>query len=780
MKKVILGLSLSVLLSLTIKAQVAVPMPNFGFSVGAVNFPNCAIPNGFTYNVLAGGEIYNTPTSGGANYPALKLGSTGHYAQIQTATAPGAVTYSIRGNSSASNWDGTFNVQQSVDGVDFTTLPTLKTYSGSAALPKTGNFVVETVVPDQSARYIRWFFTNKVSGSNVALDDISIAAPAISAGPNIVVSYASNVLINNQTINFNSAVGVTLPVELTLTNYANTNDLNITASTALTGNFPSDYTITNTLPITITSSTAGTNSTILTVNFTPTANGTRDAILTIASNDLNFPAFVVNLNGIGGTIASEPVLTLSNLTFAGGNNYNKSYRLRGSFTSPGGVDGYLVVRKIGSDPSTPPTDGKVYLRGDTVGNDKALGTFTSAEFVANNIVANTNYHFAIYPYNGNGTFRNYGQASVLFGNVTSIGSMMPANEYNSINTSNSSLIADLTSVINVAGRTKIYYSNYGGTMMKLFAATDTFAGQKVATCVYSGDKYIYSEPIAWGYFSREHSYCHNWMPTNPADGSGNAPNNVERPEYNDQHHLFPTNQDDVNAVRSNDPVGEVVTVEGTFLQGKFGLDIHGNRVYEPRDEQKGRTARAMMYMATAHHNLNDAFGTPQNWKFRNPISATIPYGQDQNVLKKWNTEFPPDSWDISRNDFLDSLQGNRNPFIDHPEYACYIDFSTMTYIANPPIPCDALGINKQTGLSNIYVAPNPANDEVNVYVNVAAKQNAIVAIVDVTGKIVIEMPIYLNAGRNQSVISLANLSNGVYTLKITGDQQLMTQKIIKQ
>jgi endonuclease I len=755
-------------------------MPNFGFSVSGVNFPNCPIPNGFTYNVLAGGEIYNTPTSGGANYPALKLGSTGHFAQIQTATAPGAVTYSIRGNSSASNWDGTFNVQQSVDGIDFTTLPTLKTYTGSAALPKTGNFVVETVVPDQSARYIRWFFTNKISGSNVALDDISIAAPAVSAGPNLVVSYGSNVLINNQTVNFNSAAGVTLPVEFTLTNYANTNDLNITASTAITGNFPADYAITNTLPITIASSATGSNSTILTVNFTPAVNGTRDAILTITSNDLNFPAFVINLNGIGGTIASEPVVSLSNLTFAGGTNYNKSYRLKGSFTSPGGVDGYLVVKKIGSAPTTPPTDGKVYLRGDTVGTDKTIGNFTAAEFVANNIVASTNYYFAIYPYNGDGTFRNYGQASVLTGNVTSIGNMVPANEYNSINTSNATFISDLTSVINVAGRTKIYYSNYGGTMMKLFAATDTFAGQKVATCVYSGEKYIYSEPIAWGYFSREHSYCHNWMPTNPADGSGNAPNNVERPEYNDQHHLFPANQDDVNAIRSNDPVGEVVTVEGSYLQGKFGLDMHGNRVYEPRDEQKGRTARAMMYMAVAHNNLNDAFGTPQNWKFRNPISATIPYGQDQNVLKKWNTEFPPDNWDISRNDFLDSLQGNRNPFVDHPEYACYIDFSTMTYISNPPIPCDALGIDAQSGLNNMYLTPNPAHDELNLYVNVNSKQTANVAITDITGKVVKVLPINLNEGKNQIALSIANLSNGLYSITVRGEQQLFTQKIIKQ
>src|SRR5262249_48133964 len=150
----------------------------------------------------------------------------------------------------------------------------------------------------------------------------------------------------------------------------------------------------------------------------------------------------------------------------------------------------------------------------------------------------------------------------------------------------------------------------------------------------------------------------------PADGTGSAPNNVERPEYNDQHHLFPTNQNQVNAVRSNYPMGEVVTQQGTYLSCKWGLDVNGNKVFEPRDEHKGDFARAVFYIATCYNGVNDAFGVSQNWKFRNPISASIPYGQDQNVLKRWHYQDPPSKWEIARNDFLDSLQGNRNPFID--------------------------------------------------------------------------------------------------------------------
>jgi hypothetical protein len=262
------------------------------------------------------------------------------------------------------------------------------------------------------------------------------------------------------------------------------------------------------------------------------------------------------------------------------------------------------------------------------------------------------------------------------------------------------------------------------------------------------------------------------MPSYPADSP-------EKPEYNDQHNLFPTRQANVNALRCNYPFGEVVTTESSFLEGKLGLDANGKRVYEPSDKQKGRTARALMYMATCYNGISG-----NNWSFTDSIGNcsgyNINYGQNQNVLKKWHYQFPPDEFDMSRNDYLDSLQENRNPFVDHPEYACYIDFTTMSYIANPTVPCDGLGLNKETGLGNIYVAPNPASDEMSVFVNSITKQNANLSIIDVTGKIVLEMPIVINVGKNQTSISLSNLSKGIYTLKITGNQQLFTQNIIKQ
>jgi endonuclease I len=355
--------------------------------------------------------------------------------------------------------------------------------------------------------------------------------------------------------------------------------------------------------------------------------------------------------------------------------------------------------------------------------------------------------------------------------------MMNPTEYNAINTANSTFLSDLSSLINP--HNSEFYSSYTSTMINLFEVRDTFAVvgantfKRVINCVYSGEARVYNDPfdyVAYD-FSREHTYPHSWMPTFDASSP-------EKPEYNDQHNLYPARQSNVNATRSNYPLGEVITVEQSYLEGKIGLDAVGHRVYEPRDVHKGRAARAMMYMATCYNGISG-----NNWKFMNPIggaSGQIQYGQDQNILKKWNYDYPPNGYDMARNDFLDSLQENRNPFVDHPEYACFIDFSNMTYIANPPVPCDAMGIDKVSGFANVYIAPNPANEEVKVYMNASEKQTVQLWIADITGKIVVQEEAALNTGNNVISISLQALNSGVYTVKVTGSKQLYTGKFIKQ
>jgi endonuclease I len=51
-------------------------------------------------------------------------------------------------------------------------------------------------------------------------------------------------------------------------------------------------------------------------------------------------------------------------------------------------------------------------------------------------------------------------------------------------------------------------------------------------------------------------------------------------------------------------------------------------------------------------------------------NGTAPYIGRLSVLLAWNAVDPPDAFEMRRNDRIyDVWQHNRNPFIDHPEWA---------------------------------------------------------------------------------------------------------------
>ena len=155
--------------------------------------------------------------------------------------------------------------------------------------------------------------------------------------------------------------------------------------------------------------------------------------------------------------------------------------------------------------------------------------------------------------------------------------------YNSISPTSSTFVSDLESRIRTP-YTRITYDEYKTTIIPNFESRDTTYSRKVVTCIYSGLNYVYTPPFAWiggaginadSGFSREHTWCQSWMPTVNASGFTNFP------EYSDQHHLFPINQNNANGIRSNHPLSNVTTVSKTYLQGKFGTDANGKAVGAP-------------------------------------------------------------------------------------------------------------------------------------------------------------------------------------------------------
>jgi len=711
MKKMVYASILVLLVSFTGLSQAVLPT--------SWSFTTTTLPTGWTESeVLFYTASGNTP-------PAKKFDSTGDNLIIHFASNPGNLTYYLAGNSFSG---GTFTVEESEFGTVWTTLHT-------HTAPPAGTYTQYTDVPLSASRYIRFIYTNKVSG-NIGLDDVNIAAGAATPAQEINVKQGATTILNGGTYTMSSPVSTMTPTTFTVENLGTANTLNISSAT-ISGTNAADFSVASS-PSSVAANSTGN----LVVNFTPAAAGTRTAVLTIASNDADEASYVINLNGIGGSFATEPSAQPTNMVLSN----VKTYRLAGSFTPSASASGYLVLRKKGSAITGVPVDGTAYQRGDIVGDAQVVFSANATSFVPNNIVASTGYYFAVYAYNGSGSNINYLTTSPLTGNVTTPATMMPSNYYNGINTGSTSFVADLHNLTNP--HTMQFYSNYGNYMVKGFAARDTTLDRRVITCVYSGENKIYIEPFdftAVGY-SREHTYCHSWMPTNPAQSL---------PEYNDYHHLFPTNQDDVNALRSNYPLGEVVTVQQTYLGCKFGQDANGNTVFEPRDEHKGDAARAMMYETICYTTVSG-----NTW--------ALPTSQNQAILKQWHFNDLPDSWEISRNDYIDSLQSNRNPFVDSVDFVCYVNFSNMTY---EPNGCTA-SVEEMLN-DGFIVYPNPAKNELNLHVDATTISSY--EIVDVQGRVVLSSEV-----NNQILVKLniASLTAGTYIVKALTPYGVATRSIV--
>lgn len=160
-------------------------------------------------------------------------------------------------------------------------------------------------------------------------------------------------------------------------------------------------------------------------------------------------------------------------------------------------------------------------------------------------------------------------------------------------------------------------------------------------------------------------------------------------------------------------------------------------------------------------------------------TPAIPYGQDQYILKAWHYADPIDNFEISRNDFVDSLQGNRNPFIDNPNYVCYIDFSNMSYIPNPTFPCNTVAVNEvENNSSEFMIAPNPSEGVFNLILNAKQHHNAVIKIYDQTGRAIYTKNAMMNSGVNSIPVDITELPSGVYVMDITSDHYRVSDKLI--
>jgi len=101
--------------------------------------------------------------------------------------------------------------------------------------------------------------------------------------------------------------------------------------------------------------------------------------------------------------------------------------------------------------------------------------------------------------------------------------------------------------------------------------------------------------------------------------------------------------------------------------------------WEPPDEIKGDIARAMFYMDVRYSgdkaNEPDLILTDD----LDRISTSASFMGSLSTLLQWHHQDPVDGGERLRNDRVEQLyQGNRNPFVDHPEYVGRI-FQLLEY-----------------------------------------------------------------------------------------------------
>lgn len=247
------------------------------------------------------------------------------------------------------------------------------------------------------------------------------------------------------------------------------------------------------------------------------------------------------------------------------------------------------------------------------------------------------------------------------------------NYYNSIDTS---LRGDdfRDKLANLITATHTNYTSYAG-LANAYKTTDAVPNKSgYITWFYTGTEVKFSGfGGSGGQTNREHVW--------PKDGGSAFSETSEC--GSDAHHLRPT-ECNLNSTRGSKSFGEVEqSTQNVVNQNKsasYGdgtadsLCYTSGSFFYPAAGYRGATARILMYVQTR-------WGNKFNLQFVDGAGHSKTIG-DFKTLMKWHLEELPTQEEINRNQAVYEIQGNRNPFIDHPEYAAYIYSEAGSYYAN--------------------------------------------------------------------------------------------------
>ncbi len=178
-------------------------------------------------------------------------------------------------------------------------------------------------------------------------------------------------------------------------------------------------------------------------------------------------------------------------------------------------------------------------------------------------------------------------------------------------------------------------------------------------------------------YNREHSWPKSYG--FPNDGSSNYP-------YTDMHHLFIANSS-YNSSRSNKPFDictsgctEKPTDVNNGRGGTGQSNFTKTGIWDVWEARQGDVARAMFYMAVRYeggtHGITNHSEPDLELTDDLALINASQTGSNESqaymgllsVLITWHNSDPVDIYEHQHNEAVANGQGNRNPFIDHPEW----------------------------------------------------------------------------------------------------------------
>lgn len=232
-------------------------------------------------------------------------------------------------------------------------------------------------------------------------------------------------------------------------------------------------------------------------------------------------------------------------------------------------------------------------------------------------------------------------------------------------------------------------------------------------------------------YNREHLWAQSWSNN---DGTNKT----------DLHHVFPTDGY-VNNRRGNYAFGEVSNASWTSRNGsKLGnnkISGYNGTVFEPIDEYKGDIARALLYVSVRYYQEDSG------WSNSDMTNKSVIKDWALNMLLRWHEEDPVSQKEIDRNDAVYSIQRNRNPFVDYPEFVHRIWD-----------PYWSVEENELTVLVNVW--PNPATSTVNI----KGENLDAVYMYNSVGQLVLTLDVMDND--EQTSVDVSGFNSGIYFMNV--------------